>query len=97
MKCIDCDEEFTTLEMDLFQEHSKIHSSKYNQNCDDCKETFTTTTEMNRHNCRRVLKIAKSKITGFYPCKYCEKKFLNEISLNLHLKKHLNLPLNEEE
>lgn len=96
MPCIDCDEEFSTQEMDLFQEHSKIHSLEYNQNCDDCKQTFKTAQEVNLHDCKRVLKIVESKLSGFYPCKYCEKKFLNEISLNLHLKNHLNLPLQEE-
>lgn len=96
MSCIDCDEEFTTHEMDLFQEHSKIHSSEYVQNCNECKETFTTAKEINKHDCRRVLKIVESELSGFYPCKYCEKKFLNEIALNIHLKNHLKLALDEE-
>lgn len=96
MTCIDCDEEFTTQEMNLFQNHSKIHSSEYTQHCGDCKETFKTAREFNKHDCRRVVKIVESKLNGFFPCKYCEKKFLNEISFNLHLKNHLKLPLDEE-
>lgn len=96
MLCIDCNKEFKTQERELFQNHSKIHHLLYCLCCGICKENFTTSKELDRHDCRRVLKIVESKVNGFHPCKYCEKKFANEISLNLHIKIHLNVPLNEE-
>lgn len=96
MICIDCPKEYTTKEKDLFQEHSKMHKSEYNQNCGVCKETFQTAIQIKKHDCRRVLKVLQSKSNGFHPCKHCERKFLNEIALNLHTRKHSNLPLHEE-